>query len=104
MFCHLAALAAFIGIPFANILGPLIIWLVKRNEYPLVDQQGKEALNFQISMTIYSVVAFALSFVIIGIPLLIALLILNLVMIIIAAVKTSKGEPHRYPITIRLIK
>jgi hypothetical protein len=45
-FCHLAALAGFIGIPFGNILGPLITWLVKRNEYPLVDQQGKEALNF----------------------------------------------------------
>ncbi|MDP7162630.1 MAG: DUF4870 domain-containing protein [Phycisphaerae bacterium] len=104
MFCHLAALAALIGIPFGNILGPLIIWLIKREEHPLVNEQGKEALNFQISMTIYSFVAGLLCFVIIGLPLPIGMVVLNLVMIIIAAVKTFKGEPHRYPITIRLIK
>ncbi|MBU1120234.1 DUF4870 domain-containing protein, partial [Patescibacteria group bacterium] len=54
MFCHLSSFVAFIGIPFGNVLGPLIIWLVKKNEMPLVEVNGKEALNFQISMSIYT--------------------------------------------------
>jgi len=56
MGCHLAVLAVYMGIPFGNILGPLIIWLVKKDEFPLVDEQGKESLNFQISMLIYGAV------------------------------------------------
>jgi hypothetical protein len=55
MGCHLAALALYIGIPFGNIFGPLIIWLIKKDEIPLVDEQGKESLNFQISLILYGV-------------------------------------------------
>jgi len=104
MLCHLTALVAFIGIPFGNILGPLVIWLLKRNEIPLVDEQGKEALNFQISMTIYAIVAGLLIFIVIGIPLLIGLAIANLVLVIIASMKVNNGEKYQYPVTIRLIK
>ena len=57
MLCHLTALLGIIGIPFGNIVGPLIIWLLKKNVYPFVNEQGKESLNFQISMTIYALAA-----------------------------------------------
>lgn len=104
MLCHLAALCAFIGIPFGHILGPLLVWLIKKDEYPLVEEQGKEALNFQISMTIYTIISGVLIFVAIGIILLPALLVLNIALTIIAAVKTSEGETYRYPLTIRLLQ
>ena len=104
MLCHLSALAAFLGIPFGHLLGPLVVWLVKKNEYPFVDEQGKESLNFQISVTIYAMPLVILVFVLIGIPLLIALLIGDVIFVIIAAVKASNGESYRYPLTIRFIK
>ena len=104
MGCHLAGLAAFVGIPLGHILGPLIIWLIKREEHPLVNEQGKEALNFQISMTIYGIAAGLLMFVIIGFILLPALVILDVILVVMAAVKTSSGESYRYPITIRFVK
>ena len=53
MFCHLAALAMFTSIPFAWVLGPLIIWLIKKDDFAFVEDQGKESLNFQISVSIY---------------------------------------------------
>jgi uncharacterized protein len=102
--CHLSALVLFIGIPFGNIIGPLVVWLIKKNELPLVDQEGKESLNFQISMTIYASAAAILILLLIGFPLLIGLMITDLILTIIAAVKVSNGESYRYPLTIRLIK
>jgi len=101
--CHLAALAGFIGIPLGWVLGPLIIWLIKRNDFAFVDRHGKEALNFQISMTIYGFVCFLLVFVLIGIPLLLAAGILDIVFTIVAAVKANNGEDYRYPLSIRFI-
>lgn len=103
-FCHLSALTAFIGIPFGNILGPLIVWLIKKGEMPLVDQEGKASLNFQISMTIYTLVAFILCFVAVGFILIFPLIIANIVFVIIAAIKTSNGESFKYPCTILIIK
>lgn len=104
MICHLAALAGFVGIPFGNLLGPLIVWLIKKEEYPFVDEQGKESLNFQISMTIYAFVALLLCLVLIGFILLIALVVVDVLFIIIASIKTSKGESYSYPATIKFIK
>ncbi|HNV20217.1 MAG TPA: DUF4870 domain-containing protein [Candidatus Hydrogenedentes bacterium] len=104
MICHLAALAGFVGIPLRNVLGPLIVWLIKREEFPLVADQGKESLNFQISMTIYGVICIPLMFVVIGFLLGLALLIADVVFIIIAAMKANEGALYRYPLTIRLIK
>jgi uncharacterized protein len=103
MLAHLSALAGFI-IPFGNIIGPLVIWLIKKDEYQLVDDQGKESLNFQISMTIYYVISAILIIVIIGILMLIGLAIFSLVMIIIAMVKANEGVAYRYPMCIRFIK
>lgn len=102
MFCHLSALAAFI-FPFGNIFGPLIVWLVKKDESPFVDDQGKESLNFQISFTIYCIIATVLAVIFIGIILLIALGIAFLILVIIAAVKANEGEEFRYPFIIRLV-
>ena len=104
MFCHLAALAGVIGIPLANIIGPLIIWLIKKESSPFIDDQGKESLNFQISMTIYMFVAALLLIVVIGIVLLPALAVVDVIFVIIAAIKTNNGESYHYPITIRFIK
>jgi len=103
MLCHLSALAMFI-IPFGNIIGPLVIWLIKKDESSFVDDQGKESLNFQISITIYCLISAILILVIIGIFLLIGLGILTIVLIIVASVKSNSGEKFRYPLTIRLIQ
>lgn len=102
MLAHLSALSGFV-IPFGNIIGPLVIWLVKRDEMSFVNDQAKEALNFNISMTIYMVVAGVLVFMLIGIPLLIVLGIAWLVLAILAAVKANEGTAYRYPLTLRLV-
>lgn len=104
MFCHLGGLALFTSIPFASVIAPLIIWLWKRDSSPYVDEHGKEALNFQISMAIYGVIAFILCFVLIGFLILPVLLITDLVFIVMAAIKANDGQSYRYPLTIRLLK
>jgi len=93
-----------IGIPLGNILGPLIVWLIKRNEYPAVDQEGKESLNFQISMTIYLFATMLLCFIFIGFILLVPLILTNIVFTIIASIKVSEGKTYEYPISIRFLK
>ena len=108
MLTHLLALCGFVGIPFGNVLGPLILWLVKKDEHPFIDDQGKESLNFQITATIIGVVLGIASLIplvfCITLPLLVALLIAVLVFVIIAAIKANEGVPYRYPFTLRLIK
>ena len=102
--CHATALAGFF-VPWAgHILGPLIVWLAKRGDSPEIDGHGKESLNFQISMLIYSLVAGVLCLVLVGFVLLGILHILNLVLVIIASIQASEGKLYRYPISIRLIK
>lgn len=101
--CHLTAISLFIGVPFGNVIGPLIIWLIKKGESTTVDTHGKESLNFQISMTIYTFLAGLSCFVMIGFVLLPAVLLANLIFIIIASIKASNGEFYRYPLTIRFI-
>ena len=103
MLCHLSTFSGSF-IPLGNILGPLIIWLMKREVSPFIDTHGKEALNWQISATIYFVVCFALVFVLIGFVLLPALLIFDIVIVIIATVRANGGQAYRYPLTIRFIK
>jgi uncharacterized protein len=104
LICHLAGLAGFTGIPFANVIGPLVVWLIKKDQSWFVNDQGKEAVNFQISLTIYIIIAAILAFLLIGIPLLFVLGIGGLILIIIAAVKANEGVVYRYPLTIRFIK
>lgn len=112
MFCHLSALVGFIWfpvsiyflVPFGHILAPLTIWLLKRKQYPFVDEQGKEALNFQISMTIYALVSTLAAFVFIGFFLLMILAVADVVLVIIAAGKANEGKTYRYPYTIRFLR
>ena len=101
-----AHLSTFLGsvIPFANIIAPLIVWLVKKDEMTFASEQAKEALNFQITVTIASFVAAILIFVFIGFLLLPLILITDIVLTIMAAIKASEGEGYRYPMTLRLIK
>ena len=87
-----------------HIIVPLVIWLIKRADSPDVDAAGKEVLNFQISYTIYSVIAGALCWVLIGFLILPVVLITWIVCMVMAAVKVSNGEPYRYPFTIRFLK
>jgi uncharacterized Tic20 family protein len=103
MLCHLAALSGWIGVPLGWILGPLVIWLIKRNDYPFVDDQGKEAVNFQLSILIYTIISIVLCLVVIGIAMLVALSIFQIVVIIIAAIRANSGERYRYPLCIRFI-
>jgi uncharacterized Tic20 family protein len=107
MFAHLSAFAIyFTGL--GHVLGPLIIWMVKRDTSSFINDQGKESLNFQISLTIYGIGALILCMTvilaIIGIPILIALGVFQVVMIIIAAMKANDGVAYRYPLNLRLIK
>ena len=103
MLCHLSALSGFI-IPFGSLIGPLVVWQIKKNQYPIVDDQGKEALNFQITITLAAIVSAILIVVLVGIALLIAVAIASLVFTIIAAIKANNGETYRYPFCLRLIK
>lgn len=100
---QLLGFAGFV-FPFGNIIAPLILWLIKRAESPLLDRAGKEVLNFQISYTIYAAVAGILCFVLIGFLVLPVVFILWVVLMVVAAVKTSNGEEYKYPFTIRLLQ
>lgn len=126
--CHLAAFAGLV-IPFGNILGPLVIWLLKREESDLVDDQGKEALNFQISISIYLLAISALTILFgfisliavaggapetslpfpFGVLMLIVLLTAVIVLfvfvaVIVGAVRAGEGRYYRYPLSIRFIR
>ncbi len=115
MAAHLTALLIVTGIPLANILGPLVIWLFRRDQYQLVDEQGKESVNFQISMSIYALIGLILSIALLAtivlspvgiliIFLLGVLGIIDIVLVIIATINTSNGRRYSYPLTIRFLK
>jgi uncharacterized Tic20 family protein len=101
MAAHLSAfLGAWVALAF---VGPLVIWLVKREEHPFIAMHAKEALNFNLSVLIYAAVGFILVFVLVGIPLLVVIGVVWLVLTVVAAVKASAGQPYRYPLTIRFV-
>ena len=100
---NLAVLTWLLGL-FFSIIGPLIIWLIKRDESPFVDQAGKTVLNFNISYTIWIIVTALLSIILIGIPFLIAAGVMYLVFSIVGAVKANQGEDFTPWLTIRFLK
>jgi uncharacterized Tic20 family protein len=102
MLAHLSSFAGYI-MPFGNIVGPLLVWLLKKDESAFVAEHAKEALNFQISLTIYIIVSALLMCVLIGFVLLPALLIADVVLTVMAAVAASNGTMYRYPLTIRFV-
>ncbi len=103
MFCHLSTFAGYF-FPFGGIIGPLICWVSRKDQSEWVNMNGKSALNFQISMLLYTVLLIPLCFIIVGIPLLIALGILEVVCVIIASIRAAKGEVFKYPISIPFIQ
>ncbi|MDJ0866295.1 MAG: DUF4870 domain-containing protein [Myxococcota bacterium] len=102
VFCHLGGFAGYV-FPFGNVIAPLVLWLMRREESEYVEDHGREALNFQISITLYAAIAGVLILALIGIPLLIAVAIFQFVWMIIASVRASEGERYRYPLTLRLL-
>lgn len=122
MLCHLLALCALLGVPMGNILGPLIMWLIKKEEDPFVDRCGKESLNFQITATLAGIALIVMGMVaafiaiipIVGLisfllfPLIglgfLALIIAAIAYTVIASIKASEGIYYVYPYTLRLIK
>ena len=104
MLCHASALLGLFFHFLGHLLGPLIVWLAKRDASPEIDAHGKESLNFQLSMLIYDAIAVILCFVLIGIPILILLWVLNTIFVIVASIQASDGKLYRYPLAIRLIK
>ncbi len=109
MAAHLSALLLLILPAFGNVIGPLIVWLVKRDTMPFVAQEGKEALNFQLTQTIillgcgaFTLVTCSAGVVIAG-PIAAADVVFLLVMSVIAAIKANEGQAYRYPLTWRMI-
>lgn len=112
MATHLSALVMFLGLP--SLLGPLVVWLIKKDESPFVDDQGKESLNFNLSVFLYSILG-GILMVVIGIvtlglglivlaPVALVAAIAWLVLTVVAAVRAADGQAYRYPLTIRFIK
>ncbi len=107
MFAHLSAFTAFVTAGIGAIVGPLVIWQIKKEQFPFVDDQGKEALNFQITMLIYALAAMLLLIVpCIGWIIPPALGIADIVFTIVAGIKANDGIRYRYPkyLNLRLIK
>ncbi len=126
---HLSALSSLIGVPFGTILGPLITWLIWRDQSRFDDENGKEALNFNISMVIYKIIVIIIGLILFLSPLfslvneddptavlltvpglwimilgLSFIFLLQVILIVVAAIKAGNGETFRYPLTIRFIK
>jgi len=123
MACHLSA---FVGLvfPLGHVLAPLILWLIKREDSPFVADQGKEALNFQISMSIYIVIALLINIILVGLgmrmpsmtmnmmggmqllsmPVIAAVMLFGFAMVVYATIKANGGVLFRYPLTLRFVK
>jgi hypothetical protein len=109
MACHLAGLAGCFLPWFAHLATPLVLWLFKRNDHPFIDEQGKESLNFQLSMTLYSIAGCGLlAATIVGlfaIPFFLWFLyVLNIIGVVVGAIQTSGGKHFKYSLIIRFIK
>lgn len=103
MFCHLSAFAGYF-FPFGGIIGPVVCWISRKDESEWVNSNGKASLNFQISMLLYMVLVIPLCFIIVGIPILLALGLLEFVCIIVASIRAAKGEVFKYPLSIPFIQ
>jgi uncharacterized Tic20 family protein len=100
---HLSTFAGLV-VPFGSVIGPLAVWLTRRDRDPFIDQAGREALNFGITIAIYGAVLLVAALMLIGIPLLIVGVVAWVVLASLAAVKASEGQAYRYPLTLRLVR
>jgi uncharacterized Tic20 family protein len=94
---HVLSLVGF------SLVGPLVVWLVKKDESAFINVQGRELLNFQLSVLIYAIICIPLCFVLVGFPLLVALACASLILTIIGLVKATEGKIYRFPLTIRML-
>ncbi len=104
MLVHLSALATFVLPVAGNIIGPLIIYLIKKDEFEFVNDQGKEVLNFQITWSILFALSIVLIFVGIGLLMLIGFGIAWLVLVIVGSVAANNGQYYRYPLTFKFLQ
>jgi uncharacterized protein len=100
---HLSTFAGLV-VPFGSVIGPLAVWLIRRDRDPFIDDAGREALNFGISIAIYGAVVLVASLMLVGIPLLVIGVIAWVVLASLAAAKASQGQAYRYPLTMRLVR
>ena len=111
MFCHLAGLAGFSPVLpcIGSVVAPFVIWQLKADEFPFVEEQGRRAVNFQLSMLLYAVIGTLVCLIsVIGIPLIPAVFfvagIVDLIFVLVAAARAKRGEHYRCPLTIRFFK
>jgi uncharacterized Tic20 family protein len=102
MLCHLSALSGLI-IPFGNLIGPLVVYSLKKDEYTFVADQGKESLNFQISILIYLMISGIAVLLLVGIFFLLFVPFIAIILTVLAGVRANDGEYYRYPFCIRFI-
>ncbi|WP_205289395.1 DUF4870 domain-containing protein [Lysobacter sp. TY2-98] len=102
MLGHLSSLSGLI-VPFGNVLGPLVVWQIKKDTMPFAAEQAKEAVNFNITAALAAIVASVCMIVLIGFLLLPIVVIAWLVLTVMAGMAASRGENYRYPFTLRLI-
>ena len=104
----LAHLGGLVSVGLLNIVFPLIIWLLKKDESPFIDEQAREALNFQLSLALYQFLLVVIAATVLLAPISFAgfavLFMINLVSVIRGAIKVSNGEAFRYPMNLRLLK
>ena len=101
--CHIVALSGLLGNGIGFVIGPLVVWVLKKEDHPFIDEAGREAINFQLTMFLAAMVSAFLIFLGVGFVLLIVVGVMMAVMPIIAALKTNQGERYRYPFSIRFI-
>jgi len=100
---HIAPLCAYTGIPLGHLIAPFVIWQMKKEEMPFVAQEAKEALNFNISITIYACVAALLIFILIGFLLIPALIVAHIALAAMTGIRAGDGKKSRYPYILRLV-
>lgn len=111
MWCHLSALSGYVVVPLGHVGGPLLIWQLKKDQFPSLNEHGREAVNFQLSVLIYliggAMAAFITSCIGVGVllfPLLLVIPVVGTIFTIIAGVKANEGVSYQYPLNLRLIK
>lgn len=102
MFLHLSLMAGVL-VPMGGMIVPIILWQLKKDEWPIIDQHGRNAVNWIITFVILAAISFLLVFVLIGIPMLWLLGLANVVFAIVAAVKAKDGVVWKYPLAVKFI-
>lgn len=104
MLCHYAAFFWLLAPMIGNVLGPLVVWQLKKDSDPFVDRQGKEAFNFQLTYSLWMIVSGVLGWIVIGFALAALVNVVALVLVVIAGMRANEGRDCRYPLCWRFVK